>query len=517
MITLQLQNCRGFEKMIGHENKKFTTMKRLLTIMLIAISTLLAGSLVNKVSAQGRGDVSYQTFYDELSPYGQWIDYPEYGYVWVPNEGRSFRPYSTGGRWVWSDNYEWMWVSDYSWGWAPFHYGRWFEDPMYGWMWMPGYEWAPAWVAWRDGGDYYGWAPLRPGINISIGFSLGSYNPPVDYWCFAPRRYITSHRINNYCVDRGRNVTIINNTTIINNYSRRNNNVFVTGPRRHEAERYAGRITPVRFSESSRPGRSQVRNNRVSIYRPQVQRDDDRRFAPRNFNRYDRDGRNNGTANRNGNNLPERRNVFDRNNNNDNRAGRVAERQVDRTPNSGSRTETPERRNVFDKNNNARTREERTTDRSTNTPRADRSPSSEPRVRRNVFDRNDNDRADNNNSRPDNRSRRVDVPAQPTDNGRENRTMERRTVEPRRPSQEAQPQRRNVFDRPTQRQEQPRQQRVERQEQPRQQRVERQQQPQQPRMERQPSRQVERRSGNEGRSDNNNNNGRRNVFDRRSN
>ena len=196
--------------------------------------------------------ISYQTFYDELSPHGRWIDYPEYGYVWAPDIGPDFQPYSTGGHWVWSDEYDWMWVSDYSWGWAPFHYGRWFHDSYYGWMWVPGYEWSPAWVSWRTGGDYYGWAPLRPGISISIGF--GNYNPPYDYWCFAPRRYINSHRIGSYCVDRSRNVTIINNTTIINNYGNRNN-VFVSGgPRRYDAERYTGRIRSVNFRETNRPG-----------------------------------------------------------------------------------------------------------------------------------------------------------------------------------------------------------------------------------------------------------------------
>ena len=95
-------------------------------------------------------EVSYQDFYDELSPYGHWVDYPGQGYVWVPDAGADFRPYSTNGHWVWSDNYEWVWVSDYDWGWAPFHYGRWDNDPTYGWYWVPGYEWSPAWVAWRD-------------------------------------------------------------------------------------------------------------------------------------------------------------------------------------------------------------------------------------------------------------------------------------------------------------------------------------------------------------------------------
>ena len=39
----------------------------------------------------------------------------------------------------------------------------------YGWYWVPGYEWAPAWVAWRNNNDYYGWAPLSPGLNVSVG------------------------------------------------------------------------------------------------------------------------------------------------------------------------------------------------------------------------------------------------------------------------------------------------------------------------------------------------------------
>ena len=227
-------------------------MKQIFKMVALALVIVLGGSLRNTLSAQDYSDqnreVSYQTFYDELSPYGQWVDYPGQGYVWVPDAGNDFRPYSTNGHWVWTDNYEWMWVSDYDWGWAPFHYGRWEQDDYYGWFWVPGYEWSPAWVAWRDGGDYYGWAPLRPGINISINFNIGSYNPPNDYWVFAPRRYITSPRIYDYCVDRRQNVTIINYTTIIINNNRYNNNYgFRSGPRRYDAERYCGAINPVRI------------------------------------------------------------------------------------------------------------------------------------------------------------------------------------------------------------------------------------------------------------------------------
>ena len=106
-------------------------------------------------------EVSYQSFYDQLSPYGNWINYPGYGYVWMPNTGPDFQPYATNGNWIYT-NAGWTWASNYSWGWAPFHYGRWFYENGYGWMWVPGNEWAPAWVSWRGGGDYYGWAPLVP-------------------------------------------------------------------------------------------------------------------------------------------------------------------------------------------------------------------------------------------------------------------------------------------------------------------------------------------------------------------
>src|ERR1700694_2271192 len=61
-------------------------------------------------------EVSYQTFYDDLSPYGQWIDYPGYGYVWMPNVGYGFKPYATNGHWVYSEA-GWVWASDYNWGW----------------------------------------------------------------------------------------------------------------------------------------------------------------------------------------------------------------------------------------------------------------------------------------------------------------------------------------------------------------------------------------------------------------
>ena len=227
-----------------------------------------------QAKAQVSISVSFQSFYDNLSPYGTWMSYPQYGYVWRPNVGRGFHPYRTSGHWAWSDQYEWIWVSDYEWGWAPFHYGRWHYDSYYGWLWIPDYEWAPAWVVWRGGGDYYGWAPLGPGISIS---TFGRYSPPYDYWCFVPRRYITSPTIYNYYVSPQQNRTIINNTTIINNYSTSagpTRSTFVTGPRRTEVERYTQQsLTPVKLSETTKPGRTRATSNELAIYKPKVNAD----------------------------------------------------------------------------------------------------------------------------------------------------------------------------------------------------------------------------------------------------
>lgn len=342
-------------------------------------------------------DVSYQTFYDELSPYGEWIDFPGHGYVWVPDANEDFQPYSTNGHWVWTDDYEWMWVSDYDWGWAPFHYGRWDNDPYYGWYWVPGYEWSPAWVAWRDGGDYYGWAPIRPGINISVNFNIGGYSPPNNFWCFAPRRYISSPYISRYYVNRGRNVTIINQTTIVvNNYRYGGNYGFRSGPRRIEVERYTGRINPVRLRQTYSPGRTSFRGNVVSVYRPSVRHNNGRNIAPRRVQQFERregsfrsnrnvttnNGRRDNNINNRGNNI-DRRDIGIRNNNNNNRINNQPDRRIiDRNNNrQGKRSNDiirrqPDRTNQGNTPNNNR-RIDRPTERNTNN-----SPNRQPDNRR---------------------------------------------------------------------------------------------------------------------------------------
>ena len=213
--------------------------------------------------------ITYQQFYDGLSPYGRWVDYPGYGFVWVPNEPE-FRPYNSNGHWAYT-NYGWTWVSTYNWGWAPFHYGRWFHDNAFGWMWMPGYDWAPAWVSWRTNAECYGWAPLGPRMTINIAVGI-----PAEHWTFVPHRYINHPQVNNYYIDQQRNTTIINNSTIINNtnvYNTNHNtrNIYQTGPDAKEIEKETNtKINPVVIREINKPGRTELSNNGLMMYKPAV-------------------------------------------------------------------------------------------------------------------------------------------------------------------------------------------------------------------------------------------------------
>ncbi|MFI5195559.1 MAG: DUF6600 domain-containing protein [Chitinophagales bacterium] len=242
-------------------------MKKLLSISLLSL--LLVVSSGQKIMAQDVA-VSYQTFYDNLSPYGQWVSDPQYGNVWVPNEGGDFRPYGSRGHWVMTD-YGNTWVSDDPWGWACYHYGRWTYDPYYGWVWIPGYEWAPAWVTWRYGGGYCGWAPLGPGITIGMSFYC-----PDSWWIFVGPQYMYGADCYHHWRGPGYNTTYIQQTTIINNYYVDNGTHvrYNYGPRRDVIERDTHQPVQVyRVSQTNRPGAPSVNGNRVSMYRPPVNRE----------------------------------------------------------------------------------------------------------------------------------------------------------------------------------------------------------------------------------------------------
>lgn len=238
--------------------------------LLIALNT---GAWITPHDASAQQlSVSFGVFYDELSPYGMWVNYPPYGFVWIPEVDREFSPYATEGHWVYTDD-GWTWVSDYPWGWAAFHYGRWdYADP-YGWFWVPDDVWGPAWVSWRRSPGYFGWAPLRPGISLSIAFGR-DYREQNERWIFVRDRDITRPDIRRYYVNRTNNVTIINNSTVIvntRNDSRRNA-TYVTGPDRNDVQKVTRTtVRPVVIRDTDKPGH-RLRGGELQIFRPQVQR-----------------------------------------------------------------------------------------------------------------------------------------------------------------------------------------------------------------------------------------------------
>lgn len=184
-------------------------------------------------------NVTYNYFYDSLSPYGTWVEVDGYGRCWQPSVvvlQSGWRPYCHGGRWVYSD-YGWYWHSDYSWGWAPFHYGRWFSHARWGWCWRPDTIWGPSWVSWRYTDSYCGWAPLPPAAYYSPGFGFSYYGSSVglsfgfglgwDCFSYVSWNHFRHHRPYQHCVPPDHARDIHGRASVVNNIIVGNNNTII--------------------------------------------------------------------------------------------------------------------------------------------------------------------------------------------------------------------------------------------------------------------------------------------------
>jgi hypothetical protein len=117
-------------------------------------------------------------------------------------------------------------VSDEPWAWACYHYGWWFYHPHYAWVWVPGIEWGPAWVSWRAGSGYIGWAPLPPrGVTLT---SRASGVPPpfvfVEVNRFPERMKPSTVIVND--------ATIIRKTAVVDNIRRETKSFDGSAPRK---------------------------------------------------------------------------------------------------------------------------------------------------------------------------------------------------------------------------------------------------------------------------------------------
>lgn len=202
--------------------------------------SLAVGTFLLAAPRGANADVSVDFFYSNLSG-GSWIEVSDYGYCWQPSvavSNTSWRPYADG-YWAYTD-LGWTWVSYEDFGWATYHYGRWARLSDYGWVWVPGrdadLEWGPAWVSWRTGGQYIGWAPLPPETisvvesrpitgHIDVEFNIGP-----AYYNFVDVRYIGEPVLRERIYAPTQNVTYIQQTVNVTNITYQNNTVYNYGP-----------------------------------------------------------------------------------------------------------------------------------------------------------------------------------------------------------------------------------------------------------------------------------------------
>lgn len=209
--------------------------------------------------------VDYKEFYEQLSPYGEWVQVKpeEIGmkqqtssidtkndkgisllsligvqdanasnfensamvYVWKPSpslaintvEGLTpeYAPYSNG-RWVNTDK-GWYFKANTPAEETTSHYGRWVNTPSAGWLWVPGRVWAPAWVDWKQNESQVSWAPLPP----SAYMVNGSLSAPVidnNSYVVVEKKYFLEpnvYKYNNTYTQSGERIVVSDMASVI--------------------------------------------------------------------------------------------------------------------------------------------------------------------------------------------------------------------------------------------------------------------------------------------------------------
>jgi hypothetical protein len=195
-------------------------------------------------------------FYNDLAPYGAWVQQPEYGLCWQPTVETidpGWSPYVDAGQWLYSDS-GWYWQSDYTWGWAVFHYGRWANLPRQGWVWVPGNQWGPAWVAWRSTASYIGWAPLPPGVSLNVLAQLtynskpagpkATFGLPAWAYSFVGVGNLISRNLPHHIVAAARAGELVQNSVLLDSYTMVNNRIFNGGISRDAVAAAAHKAVP---------------------------------------------------------------------------------------------------------------------------------------------------------------------------------------------------------------------------------------------------------------------------------
>lgn len=255
------------------------TTTRILLFVLLFLSAVAGGAwglapvAAVHISPSGHPTTDLGFFFDDLAPYGTWLQSPANGWVWTPSAvAPAWHPYELG-HWSLTDQ-GWMWMSDEPFGWATYHYGRWYDDPDIGWAWVPGYEWAPSWVSFQESPSYVGWAPLPPALDLRVPEPRFALAP--DTFLFVPKRSFLAPRVVDFVVPPARALPIFRTTRTVTRYRFAGDRVFTYGVPVQRLQPAIGRPVPLyRLADVGpaprlRPAR--IVGDRIGVFRPEVRK-----------------------------------------------------------------------------------------------------------------------------------------------------------------------------------------------------------------------------------------------------
>jgi hypothetical protein len=96
--------------------------RSVITALIVAMLLIGFPPMQQTASADHGFQISFGFFYHRLSPYGRWVHFHPYGWVWYPlRVRRHWQPYCDDGYWAYTE-YGYTWVSYYDWGYIPLRF-----------------------------------------------------------------------------------------------------------------------------------------------------------------------------------------------------------------------------------------------------------------------------------------------------------------------------------------------------------------------------------------------------------
>jgi len=261
--------------------------------------------------------VDYKQFYDELAPYGEWVqvnakdigldlkksegensslmndllgiknayaDDVNFGmfFVWKPSpdlavtvtagEPAVYTPY-TNGQWV-NTNDGWYFKAPTPYEETTCHYGRWAYSPALGWVWLPGRVWSPAWVEWREDDNYIAWAPVPPSVYI-VDNVLSPVVIHDDRYVIVDKRHFIEPSVYKYrySYKENKNKIMIKEMTKVDGVMIKNKTVINKGPDPFNIEKVTGKkIETVKINKVKNKNDDKYTASEINVYTPEFKK-----------------------------------------------------------------------------------------------------------------------------------------------------------------------------------------------------------------------------------------------------